>query len=141
MPSRRSESVELLTLTVERIDEMVDAQYDIKRRIQGQLTDNQLSTSLGGLASVVGLFVMGFGNPIPGMIATIVGGTTAITGLGTSDKAAVLQSIENGLEGLNSARRAILADPSRNYIRAYVGFLNYDNLGMRTVSSKIFGIL
>ncbi|GEM_PF-5982449 len=140
MPHRRSESVELLTLTEERIEDLITAQYNIKRRIEGRLTDTQLETALGTTASILGLLLIS-ANPIAGTLTTIVGATTAILTLSSSDKAVVLQSIQNGLEGLHMAKERLKADPSRNYVRAYVGFLNYNNLGVRTVSSKEFGYL
>ena len=131
MPQRKSESVELMTITDERCDDMIIAQRAAYKRIKGEMSQTQFLDTISTVTTILGLLFK-----IPTVVG-VGGAVAAITDkLVMSEKEIVLNSINNGLHGLAEIKTEIKKDPSRNYIRAYVGFLNFDNLGFRTVSSE-----
>lgn len=108
-----------------------DAAYE---RIKGNLTDSQFLSIISNTANISST-ILSFLFMLPTPFAVAGAITTMISGLSFSEKDAVLNSISNGLAGITKLMNASNQNGGRA-ITADVGFLVFDNLGFRTVSSR-----
>ncbi|MBU5675889.1 hypothetical protein KQI88_05635 [Alkaliphilus sp. MSJ-5] len=131
MPKWRSEVVETITVDKDEAEQMLYAQDAVYERMKESITERQLITKLGSISSTIlsFLFMLPTKYAVAGAISTIIGG------ISVSEKNDVLNSISNGLSGITKIMKAS-SDNNGKPVTAEVGFLVFDNLGIRTVSSR-----